>query len=142
MQIPVNISGTSMRELAELAPDVLFIACALHQDDAPWAPDAVHPEDEPELIREWLAARTAEQPLSCSVRLRSATGDFLRCHVRAVPLRGESGALTGWLATRKALEAAGTPDTLDLLRAVCDTATDAIFVKDRAGHYLYANPRC
>ena len=123
---------------------MLFIASATNREPAPWPAQSVHPDDEPELAVAWQAARDAGQPRNkrLRLRLRSAWGDFQPCDLRIMPLRNDSGRVTGWVATGKAAPAEGTPDTLDILRAVCETAADAIFVKDTAGHYLYANPRC
>jgi two-component system cell cycle sensor histidine kinase/response regulator CckA len=70
------------------------------------------------------------------------SGKARRLRVAAVPLRGPGGAAIGALAllvdAEGAAEDARRSDLL--LRALADATRDAVFVLDRAGHALLANP--
>lgn len=76
---------------------------------------------------------------------RSDTGLELVIEYTGVPVRGpdgrvELGVLTIHDVTRRARAEAEARRTAELLRAVADGTTDAVFVKDPDGKYLLANP--
>jgi PAS domain S-box-containing protein len=107
-----------------------------------WA-DLIHPEDLPGVVAAWERNVGTNGPLEAECRVRRWDGEY-RWHLgRAEPTRGSDGRLL-WCGTltdiedRKRAEFA-LANTVDLLRAVCDTTPDAVYVKDREGKYLLCN---
>ena len=67
-------------------------------DGALWI-DILHPEDRPEAVARWEAARAAGAVYEAEFRLRRVDGAY-RWHIgRAVPLRDEDGAVARWVGT-------------------------------------------
>jgi PAS domain S-box-containing protein len=64
----------------------------------------VHPEDVPAMDERWAAAATTGGQFEIEYRLRRADGAY-RWHLgRSVPLRDDSGAVTGWVGTATDIE--------------------------------------
>jgi PAS domain S-box-containing protein len=64
--------------------------------DLGWV-EAIHPDDRVEHLMQWLEAVAAGRPFEGEVRVRAASGDWRHMHVRAVPMRDASGAITEWV---------------------------------------------
>lgn len=141
-----SLSEASLRELTQRMPNLLFAVSASSAASSapPWPAQTVHPEDEAALALGWKKANEDGDPFDCCVRLKAPAGDYRRSDVHVMPLRDVNGAVSCWVATKLQSEPERAPglDAIELLRAVCDTAPDAIFVKDTRGRYLYANPTC
>ena len=58
----------------------------------------VHPEDEPKVMNEWLAAVATGKPLEIEARMRRADGEYRWFAVRTVPIRDEFGRIVKWYA--------------------------------------------
>ena len=58
----------------------------------------VHPEDEPNLMDEWLSAVATGKALETESRMRRADGEYRWFAIRTVPLRDESGRIVKWYA--------------------------------------------
>jgi PAS domain S-box-containing protein len=57
---------------------------------------AVHPEDLPRVMKEWLADMAAGNPSEDEMRLRRADGEYRWFLVRTAPLRDEHGNVVKW----------------------------------------------
>ena len=110
-----------------------------------WSWDRViHPDDLAHTVRDWTAAVQSGVPRDIEFRIRRADGAF-RWHItRQVPASDASGKITTWYGTCTDVEdfkqaEADLRKTSELLRAVADGTTDAVFVKDLEGKYLLFN---
>jgi PAS domain S-box-containing protein len=64
----------------------------------------VHPDDLPQVTTRWAAAIASGSTYEAEMRLRAADGSY-RWHLcRAVPLRGDDGAVSGWAGTNTDIE--------------------------------------
>jgi PAS domain S-box-containing protein len=62
--------------------------------------ECIHPEDRAPARAQWDQGIHGDQPFERQVRLRRASDGSHRWHLaRAVPERGEDGAITGWIAS-------------------------------------------
>ena len=63
--------------------------------------DAVHPEDQPEVLAHWNEALTSDDNGVADVRyrVRHSDGGFRWCRARANPRREQSGRITSWYGT-------------------------------------------
>ena len=76
--------------------------CGLTPEDVTEAAfwDCLHPEDRAPARAQWEQGIHGDQPFERQVRLRRASDGSHRWHLaRAVPERGEDGAITGWIAS-------------------------------------------
>ncbi len=104
--------------------------------------DVVHPEDLPVAGARWRHALATGTPYEVEFRLRRADGAY-RWHLgRAVPRRGPSGDVVGWLGSNTDVEAA-TAAALAAERfgALSAASPVGIFDADLGGNLTYANPR-
>lgn len=60
---------------------------------------AVHPEDLPRVNQLWEEARKEGEFYDAELRIRSRKGDYRWISARALPMRDETGAITGWLGS-------------------------------------------
>jgi PAS domain S-box-containing protein len=66
---------------------------------AGWS-DVVHPDDLPGCLVRWSASLESGEPYECEFRLRRGADGSWRWHLaRAVPMRGEDGAIVRWFGT-------------------------------------------
>ncbi|HEX5012790.1 MAG TPA: PAS domain S-box protein [Candidatus Limnocylindrales bacterium] len=86
------------------------------------APDQLHAEDRPEFAAAWDVARSREEALDTTVRLRRGDGAHRWHVVRVVPLCREAGALEGWIGTATDIDEERTTRAraTDLARLVAD----------------------
>lgn len=78
-----------------------------------------------------------------SARLRTKEGDIrhVRVRSRVVPVQGTSRILASWLdITEQARAAENLKESVTLLQAISDSVPDPLFVKDREGRMIFANP--
>lgn len=61
--------------------------------------DALHPEDRPQLQARWSAAVAGQDDLHADIRLRGRDGAYRWFKTRAVPMRGEDGAIVRWFGS-------------------------------------------
>ncbi|WP_020653391.1 PAS domain-containing protein [Massilia niastensis] len=59
----------------------------------------VHPVDLPAVDARWSIAVASGKAYECELRMRQADGGYRWHLARAVPLRGDDGAATGWIGT-------------------------------------------
>ncbi len=118
-------------------------AAALNEITGKSAVEFAHPEDRSALLDlHQQAARGGIGQLD--LRLISLRGTERWIEARLAPLRAAAGGISAVLhvmsdiAERKAAEAA-ISHTTTLLRAVAEGTTDAVFVKDLEGRYLFIN---
>ena len=85
-------------------------------------PDQIHPDDQPELSAAWAAARSAEETLDATVRIRRGDGAYRWHVVRVVPLCRDAGELEGWIGTATDIEEERATRTraTDLARLIAD----------------------
>lgn len=104
----------------------------------------IHPDDLAHTVNEWTAAVQSGVPRDIEFRIRRTDGIY-RWHIaRQVPARDASGKITTWYGTCTDVEDLKQAETelrrtSELLRAVAEGTTDAIFVKDVEGRYLFFN---
>ncbi|HEX8375102.1 MAG TPA: PAS domain S-box protein, partial [Geminicoccaceae bacterium] len=67
-------------------------------DGIAWT-DIVHPDDLPAAAEAWGAALAAGTVYETEFRIRRADGAYRWFLIRAEPIRGEDGAVTGWIGT-------------------------------------------
>jgi PAS domain S-box-containing protein len=68
------------------------------------ARDLVHPEDVPEMLERWEAARTSGANFEMEYRLRRHDGVYRWHLARSSCLRGDGGEVTGWVGTATDIE--------------------------------------
>jgi PAS domain S-box-containing protein len=83
----VDFSGLSVKESA----------------GAGWS-STLHPDDAPEHLRKWAAARASGEPFENEARHRDARGNYRWLLVRAVPLRDEHGNVVKFYGTAVDIE--------------------------------------
>jgi PAS domain S-box-containing protein len=66
--------------------------------------NAIHPEDRQRTEKLWREARAAESPWEGEMRILRHDGTYRWFLGRAVPMRDDSGALTGWFGTTTDIE--------------------------------------
>ncbi len=109
-----------------------------------WEP-AIHPDDLAPTWEAWREAVAQGQPYQKEQRLLMADGGY-RWHLsRGRPQRNEEGLIVKWFGTatdiddfKRAEEALHESEAR--LQAVLDGSPDPIFVKDREGRQVMANP--
>ncbi|NJL61701.1 MAG: PAS domain-containing protein [Methylacidiphilales bacterium] len=106
----------------------------------------IHPDDVESSNQHWEAALASATIYETEMRIKgSRDGNYRWFLVRAVPIRDEQGQVTQWFGTstdiddRKRIE-----EELRQKNAILDvinqSAPTPIFVKDRQGRIIYANP--
>ena len=98
----------------------------------------VHPDDVLASRAAWLHSIETGEPLETEYRLRRHDGAYRRFLARANTQLDCRGGIVRWVGTCTDIEELRR--TAELLKAVADGTTDAVFVKDRDGKYLLANP--
>jgi two-component system cell cycle sensor histidine kinase/response regulator CckA len=98
----------------------------------------VHPDDMLASRATWLHAVATGLPFESEYRLRRHDGAYRRFLARAHTQLDGRGQVVRWVGTCTDIEELRR--TVELLKAVADGTTDAVFVKDRDGKYLLANP--
>jgi PAS domain S-box-containing protein len=106
-------------------------ASALARD--PWL-DRVHSDDLSPGGKAWRDSLSTGKALSAELRLRDASGAY-RWHLgRALPLRGENGAILRWLGTFTDIDdQKRAEEGLSRLAAIVKSSEDAIYSKDLNG---------
>jgi PAS domain S-box-containing protein len=104
----------------------------------------IHPEDLPRVMAKWLIGSAAGERCEDEMRLRRADGEYRWFLVRTVPLFDEEGKIVKWYGTSTDIEERRQAEeklwhSLNLLRAITEGTTDAIYAKDRDGRYLMIN---
>src|SRR5579883_780252 len=97
----------------------------------------VHPDDLPASRAAWLHSVETGEPFETEYRLRRYDGAYRRFLARAHSQLDGRGEVVRWVGTCTDIEELRR--TAELLKAVADGTTDAVFVKDRDGKYLLAN---
>ncbi len=111
-------SERSLRELADSMPQIVWAADAGGQVEyfnRRWSEytgtgdgvsprevraEFVHPDDRSRATQAWDEAIASQSPMQVEYRLRQASTGEYRWHLaRAVPIRGESGAILRWFGT-------------------------------------------
>ena len=64
----------------------------------------IHSEDLPGLLDTWRRVLASGDPEEAEARVRRADGEYRWFLIRAVPVRDESGAITGWYGTNTDIE--------------------------------------
>lgn len=98
----------------------------------------VHPDDMLASRAAWLQSVETGEPFETQYRLRRHDGVYRRFLGRAHTQLDGSGQAIRWVGTCTDIEELRR--TAELLKAVANGTTDAVFVKDRDGKYLLANP--
>ncbi|MCC5635120.1 PAS domain-containing protein [Nostoc sp. CHAB 5844] len=102
-------------------------------------------EDTQQLLADFAQAQKARSPYQSQFRLVQANGSYLYFLTRAVPLLDQQGQVRKWYGTSteitglKQLEAELRQKNA-ILDIVNESAPTPIFVKDRQGRIIYANP--
>lgn len=65
---------------------------------AAWA-DAIHPDDQPLVLKKWQAALSSGQPYEVEYRLHGNDSSFRWFLVRANPIRSDGGEIEKWIGT-------------------------------------------
>jgi PAS domain S-box-containing protein len=98
----------------------------------------IHPDDVLASRATWLHSVETGEPFESEYRLRRHDGAYRRFLARASTQLDGRGGVVRWVGTCTDIEELRR--TVELLKAVADGTTDAVFVKDREGKYLLANP--
>jgi PAS domain S-box-containing protein len=99
---------------------------------------ALHPDDIAPAMAEWQRAMAEHRTVSVEYRVRTREGPYLWHRARGVPILNEKGDIEEWFGVvadihdRKAAEAALAASD-ERMRALVDTAPDAIVVMDASG---------
>ncbi|MGZ8302081.1 MAG: PAS domain S-box protein [Telluria sp.] len=117
-------------------------------DGGGWAA-AVHPDDAGDAMAAWHAAVASGDTYQVEFRIRRFDGVYRWHLVRALPVRGEDGAVVRWIGTNtdiehhkeaeRSLEQQVSERTADRDR-MWMLATDIMLVADKAGRILTVNP--
>ena len=73
-------------------------------DDGELPRDAIHPQDQDRVMREWRSALDNEQPIFTEYRLRLADGSYRHYRTRAAPRRDGNGKVLRWYGTIEDVE--------------------------------------
>ncbi len=108
--------------------------------------DVIHPEDREALRDAWRHAVAKIEPFTAECRLRTPAGALRWVRIVAQPDHDPDAGLLGYggslLDQTEAKQRENSlRDHQDMLEALIANSTDAIFVKDRQGRYLLANPK-
>jgi PAS domain S-box-containing protein len=100
--------------------------------------EAVHPDDGRATMTRWRQAMAKRMPTTAEYRVRARDGRWLWHRVRAVPLLDETGEITEWVGTVENIDDSKNAEARVAasearLRALVDTAPDAILVIDGMG---------
>jgi len=104
----------------------------------------IHPDDRPGLIETWQRVLEAGQPKEAEARFRRFDGEYRWYLIRMVPIRAESGALSGWYGANtdiddlKQAQMKLRQDEKEL-RQMADATQLPIIVFSAEGRLLYAN---
>ena len=104
----------------------------------------IHPDDRPGLIETWQRVLEAGQPKEAEARFRRFDGEYRWYLIRMVPIRDESGALSGWYGANtdiddlKQAQMKLRQDEREL-RQMADATQLPIIVFSAEGRLLYAN---
>lgn len=98
----------------------------------------VHPDDLLASRATWRQSVETGEPFEIEYRLRRHDGVYRRFLARARTQLDGRGKAIRWVGTCTDIEELRR--TAELLKAVANGTTDAVFVKDRDGKYLLANP--
>jgi PAS domain S-box-containing protein len=99
---------------------------------------ALHPDDIGPAMTEWRQAIVERRPVSVEYRVRTREGQWLWHRARGVPILADKGQIEEWFGVianihdRKGVEAALAASEARM-RALVDTAPDAIVVMDTRG---------
>ena len=109
-----------------------------------WWTDRVHPDDRARTLANLDRAMSGGPTYSTEYRFRRADGSYAYVLSRGYLVRNEAGRAVRMVGamqdfTDRMRAEAELRRTVELLRAVTEGTTDAVFVKDRAGKYLMAN---
>jgi len=105
---------------------------------------SVHPEDLPGVMAEWARCVGSQEDYVHACRLLRRDGTVREVVAAALPIRDETGTVTGFIGTvtdvseRRAAERHGRMQEL-LLRGLTDHAAVLAHVRDLAGRYLFVN---
>jgi PAS domain S-box-containing protein len=107
--------------------------------------DAVHPDDLPEVIQAYTYSVTSGIAYDIEHRCRRVDGVYRWFQVRALPVRGAEGNISGWyvlltdIDDRKRAEEEFKRSEARY-RVVVETASDAVISIDESGAIILANP--
>jgi PAS domain S-box-containing protein len=106
----------------------------------------IHPDDVESTYQQWQAAVASGTTYQTEMRLKQKNDDSYHWFlVRAVPIRDEQGQIVEWCGTstdiddRKRIEEELRQKNA-ILDVINESAPTPIFVKDREGRIIYANP--
>lgn len=60
--------------------------------------EAVHPDDRTAFDASWRAGIASKHPFTLSSRIRNSSGEYRHCEGSVVPLRGDHGGVSEWVA--------------------------------------------
>lgn len=103
--------------------------------------DAIHPDDREATRNTWKRAVAAGEAVTVEFRVRTPVGALRWVKAIAQPDSGLLGYAGVWLdLTEQQVRENDLRQRQHMLEALIANSADAIFVKDRAGRYLLANP--
>jgi PAS domain S-box-containing protein len=157
-------SEAEFRQLANAMPQIVYVSNAagalefvndrwteytgltIEQSvDLDWTRDVIPLEDRERLQADFQQAQQARSPYQSQFRLIKPDGSYLYFLTRAVPLLDDRGEVCKWYGTStditelKQLEAELRQKNA-ILDIINESAPTPIFVKDRQGRIIYANP--
>jgi two-component system cell cycle sensor histidine kinase/response regulator CckA len=101
----------------------------------------VHPDDISALIAAWQQSLQLKRPHQAVGRIRRASGGYLHCDIRAVPIFDEHGTVLEWFGTiHDITQQREHETTLGRLATIVESSDDAIVSKTLDGVVLSWNP--
>ncbi len=160
--VALHETDQKLRGMAQVCPDFFFTtradgrtdwvshkfheytgACLGEGNGLSWT-EYLDPADREETTSKWMEAVQRGKAFEIEHRFLGRDGQYRWFHSRAIPVRDSSGQLERWVGIssdvhfQKQTEQALKQQRL-LLETLLESTGDFVYMKDREGHYVFAN---